>query len=50
LTYPGLNHLFVNGSGASTPAEYQRPGHLDETVIGDIARWMDGPRHDLIDP
>jgi dienelactone hydrolase len=39
-TYPTLNHLFVSGSGAPGPEEYERPGHVDETVITDIASWI----------
>jgi uncharacterized protein len=39
-TYSALNHLFVSGIGASTPAEYARPGHVDETVVHDIAEWI----------
>jgi len=40
-TYPALNHLFVAGSGPSTPDEYQRtPGHVDAQVIDDVARWI----------
>jgi dienelactone hydrolase len=38
--YPALNHLFIAGSGPSTPAEYQTPGHVDEQVIADIADWI----------
>jgi len=39
-TYPRLNHLFVGGSGMSTPAEYQQPGHVDEGVVSDISEWI----------
>ena len=39
-TYPGLNHLFLAGVGPSLPAEYQRPGHVAEEVIHDIAAWV----------
>ena len=39
-SYPALNHLFIAGSGASLPAEYQRPGHVAEDVIRDIAAWI----------
>ncbi len=39
-TYPGLNHLFLPGVGPSLPAEYQRPGHVAEEVIRDIAAWV----------
>ena len=38
--YPNLNHLFVAGSGRSTPAEYERPGHVAAQVIQDIAAWV----------
>lgn len=39
-SYPTLNHLFVAGEGKSSPAEYQRPGHVDQQVIEDIAAWI----------
>jgi len=38
--YPKLNHLFVEGEGKSTPAEYLIPGNVKETVINDIANWI----------
>jgi dienelactone hydrolase len=38
--YPGLNHLFIAGTGRSTPLEYDQPGHVDERVIDDIAGWI----------
>ena len=38
--YPKLNHLFVEGEGKSTPAEYERPGHVAEVVVNDIAGWV----------
>jgi len=41
-SYPGLNHHFVEGQGQSVPAEYQRPGHISEKVIDDIASWIKG--------
>jgi len=41
-TYPGLNHLFLAGEGLSLPEEYQRPGHVAEEVIRDIADWVRG--------
>ena len=40
--YRGLNHLFIEGAGPSTPAEYQRPGHVAEHVVDDIAAWIGG--------
>lgn len=39
-SYPGLNHLFIAGEGKSSPAEYQRPGHVAEAVVADIAAWI----------
>ena len=39
-SYPALNHLFIAGSGPSTPAEYNQPGHVDESVVRDIAEWI----------
>lgn len=38
--YPALNHLFVAGTGPSTPAEYARPGHVDAPVIDDLSAWL----------
>ncbi|MBX7185557.1 MAG: alpha/beta fold hydrolase [Vicinamibacteria bacterium] len=40
ISYPALNHLFVAGSGKSSPAEYRQPGHVDAAVIEDIRRWI----------
>jgi dienelactone hydrolase len=39
-TYPDANHAFVGGTGPSTPAEYSRPGHVEDKVIDDIATWI----------
>ena len=38
--YPKLNHLFIEGKGKSTPAEYQAAGHVAQEVVNDIARWI----------
>ena len=38
--YPDLNHLFITGSGKSTPQEYEQPGHVSEKVIDDITEWF----------
>jgi uncharacterized protein len=40
--YPALNHVFVAGTGPSTPAEYEQPGHVDAAVVDEIARWIAG--------
>ncbi|NJL90830.1 MAG: hypothetical protein HC916_14345, partial [Coleofasciculaceae cyanobacterium SM2_1_6] len=42
-SYPQLNHLFISGTGTPSPAEYQVPSHVSETVIKDIANWISNP-------
>ena len=39
-SYPALNHLFIAGTGPSTPSEYAQTGHVDERVVEDIAAWI----------
>lgn len=39
-SYPQLNHLFLEGTGKSTPAEYTVPTNVPEYVIDDIANWV----------
>ncbi|HEY0553835.1 MAG TPA: alpha/beta fold hydrolase, partial [Thermoanaerobaculia bacterium] len=39
-TYPKLNHLFMAGEGKSLPAEYEKPGHVEDAVVADIAGWI----------
>ena len=39
-SYTKLNHLFIEGSGKSVPAEYNMSGHVAEVVINDIANWI----------
>ncbi|MFY9821303.1 MAG: alpha/beta fold hydrolase [Thermoanaerobaculia bacterium] len=41
-SYPKLDHLFLAGEGKSGPAEYEKPGHVDPAVVGDIAAWILG--------
>jgi dienelactone hydrolase len=38
--YPTLNHLFMPGEGKSTPSEYEKPGHIPDVVLDDIAGWI----------
>ena len=38
--FSALNHLFIEGEGKSTPAEYEKPGHVAEEVVNDIAKWI----------
>lgn len=40
VSYPKLNHLFVEGEGRSTPAEYLTPGNVAAVVIDDVAEWI----------
>jgi dienelactone hydrolase len=45
ISYPKLNHLFIEGEGKSTPAEYSNVGNLSENVVDDIAKWiLHGPK------
>jgi pimeloyl-ACP methyl ester carboxylesterase len=37
---PALNHLLEAGNGPPTPAEYMRPGHVDESAVSAIADWI----------
>ena len=39
-TYAALNHLFLPGTGKSTPAEYERAGRIPDGVVDDIAAWL----------
>jgi dienelactone hydrolase len=41
--YPELNHLFIEGTGKSTPAEYEKAGHVTAKVLEDIATWIRKP-------
>ena len=38
--YDGDDHLFFTGTGRSTPADYQRPQHVDQAVVADMAGWL----------
>jgi len=38
--YPALNHLGIAGEGKGSLEEYARPGHVDATLINDIAQWL----------
>ncbi len=39
-SYRYLNHLFMSGTGKSSPDEYLVPGHVSEDVIVDISNWV----------
>ena len=38
--YDKLNHLGIAGEGEGSLAEYQQPGHVDATLIDDVAAWI----------
>ncbi|GAA2135974.1 alpha/beta hydrolase [Actinomadura napierensis] len=38
--HDAADHLFFPGTGPSTPADYERPQHVDPAVIDDIAGWL----------
>ncbi|WP_339226760.1 alpha/beta fold hydrolase [Oceanobacillus sp. FSL K6-2867] len=42
ISYPGLNHFFVDydGPDAGTIAEYEHPGVVDEQVVDNMAEWI----------
>lgn len=40
ISYPALNHLFMEGKGPSLPAEYKKQQHVAFYVITDIAQWV----------
>jgi uncharacterized protein len=40
--YPDDNHFFFTGSGPSKPAELDAPQHVDENVVRDVTRWING--------
>ncbi|QDT98940.1 alpha/beta fold hydrolase [Gimesia aquarii] len=40
ISYPKLNHLFMEGEEKSSPAEYTVPGNVAKAVINDIAHWV----------
>ncbi|HEV3253938.1 MAG TPA: alpha/beta fold hydrolase [Candidatus Acidoferrales bacterium] len=38
--YPAMSHLFIAGTGAASPEDYKKPGHVSEEVIRDMAAWI----------
>ena len=44
--YPGLSHLFMPASQPPSPADFDKPGHVDAQMIRDIAAWVEAqPAH-----
>ncbi len=40
VSYPRLNHLFIEGSEKSRPADYEKEGHVHAKVIKDSIKWI----------
>jgi uncharacterized protein len=40
ISYPNLNHLFIEGPAKSVPADYEKSGNVSEKVIKDITEWI----------
>jgi fermentation-respiration switch protein FrsA (DUF1100 family) len=38
--FANLNHLFMDGTGKATPADYEKVGHVAPEVIETIAGWI----------
>ncbi|MET0331509.1 MAG: alpha/beta fold hydrolase [Dyella sp.] len=41
IDYPTLSHLFMPAGDPPGPADYRRPAHVADKVIGDIVQWID---------
>lgn len=39
-SYPKLDHLFLEGEGPASDADYARPGNIPKYVVDDIAEWI----------
>lgn len=38
--YDGLSHLFMPAGNPPSPADYNKPGHVDAQVIDDVVQWI----------
>jgi uncharacterized protein len=38
--YPGLSHLFMPAGTPPSPTDYDKAGHVDPRVLGDIVTWI----------
>ena len=45
--YDADDHMFFAGAGKSTPADYERPQHVDAAVVAGIADWLGARRQGL---
>jgi uncharacterized protein len=39
-SYPKLDHLFLEGAGPASDADYARPRNIPKYVVDDIATWI----------
>jgi len=46
-SYPGLCHLFTPAGNPPSPADYDKPGHVAESMLRDIASWIDAQHGEL---
>jgi uncharacterized protein len=44
-SYVTLNHLFIAGEGAPSPAEYRKPGNVAAAVVEDLTDWINVRTH-----
>ncbi|MCA0395184.1 MAG: alpha/beta fold hydrolase [Proteobacteria bacterium] len=44
--YPALSHLGIAGEGPGSPADYEAAGHVDATLLDDVANWIKGHGHE----
>jgi uncharacterized protein len=40
VRFPHADHLFIDGAGVPTPAEYAKPARLDPGLIPAIVSWI----------
>ena len=45
ISYPALNHLYLEGEGKSKPSEYSQKGNIPAYVFDDIASFIKGKRN-----
>ncbi|MEP6882764.1 MAG: alpha/beta fold hydrolase [Dokdonella sp.] len=44
IEYPLLGHAFMPGNDPPGPKDYEKPAHVDDKVLDDIAHWINGNR------
>jgi uncharacterized protein len=41
VQFPNADHLFLDGTGPPTPADYEKAGHVDPKVVTTVASWIE---------